>query len=270
MIRTFHHQSFRLDEHLRRLQMSMDAAKLRLDRSLDELAGLGERVLASHAALVGPETELGLIYFVTAGLNPTYVGPLPVRSPTLGIHTFELSRRLWGRRFRDGCRLAVPTVRAMPADVLSPRIKYRSRLHWHIADSEAREIDAGASALLLNERGEITETAAGNFCAVLHGEIVTPPSTEVLNGISLKVLEELAGRAGIPFREAPLRPETIIADASECLLTSTPVCLLPVTHLNGIAIGTGRPGPIFARLLRDWSESVGLDIAASLTDPSDE
>ncbi|HWA99917.1 MAG TPA: hypothetical protein VG713_15570, partial [Pirellulales bacterium] len=49
--------------------------------------------------------------------------------------------------------------------------------------------------------------------------------------------------------------------ASEVLLTSTPNCLLPVSAIDGQAIGGGRPGPVFTRLLQAWSDAVGLDIA---------
>jgi branched-chain amino acid aminotransferase len=44
------------------------------------------------------------------------------------------------------------------------------------------------------------------------------------------------------------------------LLSATSVCTLPVVKLDGRPIGSGRPGPMFARLMRAWSEMVGLDI----------
>jgi hypothetical protein len=44
------------------------------------------------------------------------------------------------------------------------------------------------------------------------------------------------------------------------MLSSTPYCLMPVTRLNGLPIGDGRPGPMFHRLLQAWSAAVGIDI----------
>jgi len=44
-------------------------------------------------------------------------------------------------------------------------------------------------------------------------------------------------------------------------LTSTPWCLLAVTRVDGEFIGPNAPGPVFHRLLRDWSANVGLDLS---------
>ncbi len=62
------------------------------------------------------------------------------------------------------------------------------------------------------------------------------------------------------FRSGGLRPEDV-ARADEVLLASTPVCLLPVTRLNGRPIGDGEPGEVFRRLLAAWSDLVGVDVS---------
>jgi hypothetical protein len=43
-------------------------------------------------------------------------------------------------------------------------------------------------------------------------------------------------------------------------MTGTPFCMLPVTTLNSLPIGSGKKGPIFEKLLTRWSKHVGLDI----------
>jgi branched-chain amino acid aminotransferase len=55
-------------------------------------------------------------------------------------------------------------------------------------------------------------------------------------------------------------------NASEAFLASTPYCLLPVTRINGVPIADGQAGPIYRRLLKAWSELVGLDIAGQFVD----
>jgi branched-chain amino acid aminotransferase len=76
------------------------------------------------------------------------------------------------------------------------------------------------------------------------------------------VLCELAGKLGIPFREQDLLPADV-ASAAEVLLVSTSPCVLPATRFNGAPIASGRvePSSVHSRLLRAWSELVGLDIA---------
>ena len=52
--------------------------------------------------------------------------------------------------------------------------------------------------------------------------------------------------------------------ADEAFMTGTPFCMLPVTALNGNAIGDGNVGAIFSRLLNKWSKNMGVDIKAQI------
>jgi branched-subunit amino acid aminotransferase/4-amino-4-deoxychorismate lyase len=90
--------------------------------------------------------------------------------------------------------------------------------------------------------------------------LVSPPQETVLSGISLGAITRLARQLGIPvsYRRLSLAE---VGGAQEVLLSSTPWCLLPVTRLNGRAIGNGGPGPVFERLLAAWGQWVGIDIA---------
>jgi branched-subunit amino acid aminotransferase/4-amino-4-deoxychorismate lyase len=81
-----------------------------------------------------------------------------------------------------------------------------------------------------------------------------------LPGISQEVLFELAGELGVARSEGDLLPGQLMA-ADEVFLTSTSVCLLPVVRVDGRAVGTGQPGPMFQKVLAAWSRRVGIDIA---------
>ena len=120
---------------------------------------------------------------------------------------------------------------------------------------------AGARALLLDHRGYVSETSTANAVAFFPNVgLVSPPIDQVLPGISLQVLTELAGRLGIAFTFRALTAEEF-SHAAEAFLTSTPNCLLPVTQFNGRPIGAGQPGEVFQQLLRAWNEMVEIDIA---------
>ena len=43
-------------------------------------------------------------------------------------------------------------------------------------------------------------------------------------------------------------------------MTSTTICMMPVTRFNFQPIGDGKPGPIYLRLLDAWSKEVGVNI----------
>ncbi len=83
------------------------------------------------------------------------------RGPTIYVRTFPLRFAQWATKYQNGQHLVIPEMRQIPAECLSPRIKSRNRLHWYLADRQAREIDADASALLLDLEGHLTETSRG-------------------------------------------------------------------------------------------------------------
>ncbi len=267
MIRTFCHKPFRLDDHLKRLSYSMERVGFRCEQTQQELASIVEQIVEHNCQLIGAQADLGIVVFVTAGLNPTYVGGAAAGIPTVGIHTFELPFELWAEKSIHGQHLITPELRQIPIATVDPRVKSRSRLHWILADREARQSDPQASALLLDQQGFVTETSTGNFFIVREGMILTPSADSTLPGISRDVVNTLADECGIPFRFADL-PLDDVYTCDEAFTSSTPYCLLPVTRINQQTIGDGKPGLVFAALIEGWNKLVGLDILQQLRDES--
>lgn len=265
MWRTFRHAIFRPDEHLARLEQSLQLAGLYPAVTMNELRVPLQAVVTHNTQLIDAADDVGVIVFVTAGLNPTYVGREAAQAAgcSIGMHTFPLPYGQWAAKYETGVALVVPSVRAVPADVVDPRIKSRSRLHWHRADQAVRQIDPGATAILLNHHGELTETAAANLIAVINSTLVSPPPRSVLEGISLGVTLELARDCGFVTERRAITPAELSL-ASEAFLSSTPCCILPVTRFEGLPIGDGIPGEIYRRLLSAWNAHVDIDIAAQM------
>ncbi len=268
MIRTFQHRPYRLNDHLDRLFRSLQAVGFGTDVQREDLERAVGEVLEHNARLIPPSHDLGIVVFVTAGHNLTYLGAGGIelaRTPTVCVHTFPLPFELWADLFIDGQHLVTPSVRQLPADVIDPRIKSRSRLHWFLADQQARQIDRQARAVLLDGSGCLTETSTGNIFVVRQGRILTPPAERALGGVSRATVLELAAELDIPCETAELRPYDV-HNAEEMLTSSTPYCLLPVTRFNGWRVGDGVPGPVFAQLIEAWNRRVGLDIIAQMRD----
>ncbi len=261
-LRTFAQRLFRLDEHLQRLARSLDSVGFDIEISLDDLAGTCRDLVAHNTVGLEAEADLGLVLFVTAGAYATYAGEVarhgPAR-PTVCIHTFPLPFELWDDMQSQGLHLVIPSVRQLPASCVDPAIKHRSRLHYYLADREARRDDENARALLLDEQGRITETVAASFLIVVGTQVISPVAERVLPGISLQVLRELCDDLGLEFEQQELQAADLDR-ADEALVASTPYCLAPVTRINGQAVGDGEPGPIADRLLTAWDTLVGLDI----------
>jgi branched-subunit amino acid aminotransferase/4-amino-4-deoxychorismate lyase len=180
----------------------------------------------------------------------------------VGVHTFPLPFELWAEKITHGQNLVMPKVRAIPPECIDPRIKHRSRLHWILADEEARRTKPGASALLVDLKCRITETSSGNYFAVILGEIHTPHADCCLGGISQAVVRELSAQLKIPYRETNVWPEEL-HHVTEAFTSSTPYCLLPVASVDDVTFPE-IPGPIYRKLIAAWNDLVGVDIIGQI------
>ena len=101
-----------------------------------------------------------------------------------------------------------------------------------------------ADALLLNERGEVSECTSANVFAVRGGVTLTPPlASGPLPGVTRAVmLEEL----GEPVQERVLYPDDLYA-ADEVFITSSTRELMPVTRIGGQSL-QGTDWPVMHRL----------------------
>ncbi len=118
-------------------------------------------------------------------------------------------------------------------------------------------MEPGASALLLDADGFVTETVVANFLIVRGGTVLSPPRGTILNGVSLQIVEELCRDLCVPFEEGRLTVEDC-RNADEAMLASTSYCLAGVRRVAGADLPTH--GPIRRRLLDEWSRRVGVDI----------
>lgn len=260
-LRTFGGKLFHRDEHLARMRRSLEILGIEPEIGWDTLAEVSEQLVAHNHRLLAAGNDLGLSIFVTPGEYPAYTTPGPSR-PTVGLHTYPLPFRLWASKYRSGQSLRTTEIRQVPAVCWPPTVKCRSRMHYYLADRQAAAAEPGSRALLLDLEGYVTEASTANVLLYRadHGLLV-PPEATVLAGISQATVLELAQTLGIATAHRSLTLDDVLA-ADEMLLSSSPLCLLPVTRVNGRAIGSGRPGPVFQRLMTAWNARVGLDIIA--------
>ena len=114
---------------------------------------------------------------------------------------------------------------------------------------------------MTDEHGFITEGTGNNFFMVREGQIFTPKGHNILRGVSRGACMELARKLDMPLSEADIEPYDV-READEAWFTSTTICMLPITHFDFQAVGEGKVGPVYRRLLAAWSQEVGVDIAA--------
>ena len=269
MTRTFRHRPFKLDEHLDRLYRSLKYAYVDPQISKAEMKQRTLELIEHNSRLVDEDGDIAVIHFVTPGEARGYAGgaggggPL---TPTVCIHSFPLRFEMWRKMFAQGAHVVTPAVRHVPPQSVDSKTKNRSRLHFWIAGEQAHGVDPEALPLLLDLDGNITETTGTNFVVVKGQTIYSPTSRNILQGVSLQTVRELAPRIGLGFEERDMQPYDVI-NADEAWLTTTPYCVAPVTKINNIPIGDGSPGPLHNRMMQAWSDLVGVDVLDQIKQP---
>ncbi len=253
--RTVHHKLYRWKEHLDRFRRSCRATSIYPALSQDEIEQAARELVKQNVADLPAHLDLALVLVATPG-EVRYPLEREVAS-TFFMYTQPLPLKAYKPLFEQGARLVIPTTRHVPSESVDPRIKQRSRIHWWLAEQEARRTGPDASALLLDQEGYLTETAWANFLLVKDGVVFSPPKHTILAGVSLQVIRELCERLEIPFEEKSLTVYDAV-NADEAMLTCTSYCLAGVSRVNHIPLTW--PGPIFEKLLEAWSFDLGLDI----------
>jgi len=164
-----------------------------------------------------------------------------------------------GRAFdsEKGVRAGVSTWARIHDTDLPPRIKAGSNyLNSRLALLEARR-HGYDTAILLGRDGKVSEAPTACLFMVRNGRIVTPPVTAgILESITRDTVMTLArDELGIPLVEAAIdRTELYLAE--EILLAGTAAEIVPVASVDGLAIGTGHPGPVTRSLQKLYDDVV--------------
>ncbi len=266
MMRTFNHQSFLLDEHLERLYAGLKFLKIPEPMPLSRMKEIYDETMDKNSDFFDDKEEMRPLINVSRGILPIYQDVYGhALKPNLIISVFPLRWTIGATypHYVNGISMYVPSQRAIPADLLEPKVKNRSRMHYQLANLEMREIGPHAWALLLDTDGFIAEGTGANIFLVKKGKLYTPEGRNILRGITRGYVMGLAQELGISCTEKNLNIYDMY-QADEAFVTSTPYCIVPVTKINGATIGTGKPGPLVNTLLETWNTKVGIDIVGQV------
>jgi D-alanine transaminase len=242
VIPVYSRKPFRLAEHLRRLQHSLDGIRLRNPHTIEEWTHLLEQIIAGNDS-----NDQSLYLHVTRGVaKRDHAFPKGV-PPTV----FIMSNPLFtpsGEWLETGVAAITSTDnRWLRCDVkaisLLPNVLLRQMA-----------IDADAMETVLLRDGYMTEGAASNIFVVKDKALLAPPKNHLmLPGITYDVILELAAARKIPHEVREIS-EQEVRSAEELLLTLSTKEILPITRLDGKPVGNGRPGALFAMLYQLYQE----------------
>ena len=250
-LRTFGGTVFRQSEHVARMRRSLEIIGLPLSIA-DEIDAAISEFLSLNGSLRELDGDWAVVAFVTPGSG----GP-----PTVCVHGNPLPFHTWAAQYETGVPVWVSNVRQVPANCWPTELKCRSRMHFYLADQEASAHELRTRAILLDQEGFVGEASTANLVIYRGGEgLVTPLFSKVLPGVTVSVVEELAGNLQIPFHQRDITLAEL-KSADEVWLTSTSVCVLSVVRCNDAPIATGTPGPMYRQMLAEWSALVGVNVA---------
>lgn len=265
MTRSFNKVQFRMEEHIDRLYASAKYLRIDLEDVMSKeqmLAAVNETIKVNEE-FFDEDDEHRIMIDVTRGLLGIYKGVVGSHEGiNVIIADFPLkwTVRNMGRLFDTGINAVIPSQRAIPASLIDPKAKNRSRIHYLMANMQVAAYEGDNNwALLLDTDNHIAEGTGDNFFMVKDGVLLTPEPRNILKGISRQYVFELAEELGIEVRECNLDVYDLV-NADEAFLTGTPFCMLPMTTLDRQPIGKGVVGPIYHKLLERWGAKVGLDI----------
>jgi len=249
-IRIYNGRVFRLTEHLVRLYESARSICLTIPISLEEMEQATLQTVAANQLRDG---YIRLV--ITRGVGS--LGLNPYQCPKAGIIIIASGITLYPKeKYETGLNLITCATRRPAAAALSPQVKSLNYLNNILAKIES--IDAGVlEAIMLNTDGQVAECTGDNIFLVKDGAVVTPPpEAGLLNGVTRRfVIDTLCPALGITCTERHLRLEDVYA-ADEVFLTGTAAEVIGVNAVGDRAIGTGRGGPVTARLTAEFRRRV--------------
>ena len=273
MTRSFNKKQFKLREHLIRLYAGIKILRIPIDLSIDELENICFETIEKNDPVFQANDEHRLMINISRG-------PLGIYSnvfdnglgPTIVVADFPLKWTVasMGPLFDTGINAVIPSQRAIPAKLLDPKIKNRSRLFYQMANIEISEYKGENNwALLLDPDGLVAEGTGDNFFIVKNDVIITPEGRNVLRGISRQYIFEIAEKNSMKCIEKNIDQYDVYT-ADEAFMTGTPFCILPVTSLNNVSIGNRKMGNVTKKLIEIWSKNVNVDIIQQIKEYSKE
>ena len=240
VIPVYRQKPLALEDHLARLDRSLAGIEMHSPFSHEEWSSI-----IQHACALEGSPQQSVYIQITRGVAPRdHAFPAGV-SPTVFVMAKPMAPppKSWlqegvfaitQKDFRwDCCHLKTT---ALLANVLLRQ--------------QAVKQGAVESVLLLD--GYLTEGAASNILVISQGQVLTPPRDHhILTGITLSLILHWCTKEEISWIEGPISEQALRA-ADELLMTSSTREIVPIVRLDDALIGTGTPGPLFARLLNGY------------------
>jgi branched-subunit amino acid aminotransferase/4-amino-4-deoxychorismate lyase len=213
---------FYLEDHLRRLHHSAGIIELPLAAGVPALAGWFEqlRQVEPLATWTLKIIALGALDAAESPLIAMQAEPLATY-PAAFYESGASAILYEGQRHLPDCKS------------LNTLVNYLARR----SATQAEALEG-----LLHHGGFITEGSRSNLFVVRQGQLLTPPRHQVLSGITRDLIIQVMRDTAYPVVESPVAVDLSLYE--EIFISSTSMHVMPITHLDGQAVGRGQVGPV--------------------------
>lgn len=238
-LRTYHNRPFMLKEHIDRFFNSLKILKMKSILTRKEIEAIIKKgIEKNHFS----ETNIKIIQ--TGGSSKDGITPN-------GIHSFIImftpTTKYPFSYFHKGIKLITFPMGRIYTDAKS--LNYMAGV---LALQEAKKQKAG-EALYVDSK-YVYECVAANFYGVKKGVLITAKK-QILMGVTRKIILKLAKKLSIPIEERSIRKQEL-KTFTEAFISASNKEIMPVVQIDSMRIGTGKPGPITKKIMKEFGEYV--------------
>ena len=245
VIRSYHGKLFKADEHIARLNRSMQFLRIRMPENAN-FTEIGAQLI-EHNNL---QDEDASIYIqVTRGPAPRkHAFPEKEIPATLYASVSSLQRPV--EKQEQGVKVILePDNRWTRCDIKSIALLPNVLVNQ-------RAIEADAEEAILVRDGVALEGSHSSFGGVFNNRLCTAPkSNYILAGITREVVLQLCQKLNIVVNEFPIMVDRL-RDADELMLFSTSLEVTPIVQVDDWQVGDGKPGAVTRKLQRAFEELI--------------
>ncbi len=237
-----------LNEHVVRFIQSMELMGMEHSVSPDEL-------IDGVAAVVAANTSVGTIKLVGSWVEEAN-GVLPkTTKPTLFVASIPIDPESDRSHPLRPIKVQTAPGPKVPSSVLPPSLKVAASYTPGIRHKLQAVKEGFDEILFKSTDGGLAESSSLSCIAVSGGRLIAPPLDTVLDGITRRMLFDIAESDNIAIEVRPVAWNEV-EQADELFLSSTNKVVLPVANLDAKTFDA--PGPV-SRRLTELSNAVLAD-----------
>ena len=238
---------FRLNDHVERLFHSWHIFGLKIPFTQKQVTDAIIKTVKENKVKNGYVRPLVYLSSQKIGIDPEKC------KVSLGIAAFNFGAYLGEKGLEKGIRTKISSFSRYFVNSMMTKGKFTGEyIISSIAKKEAHDLGF-EEAIMLDTNGFVSEGTGENIFIIRDNELITPPKSTILEGITRDTILKMAEHFGIENKERFItRDQLYIAD--EVFLSGTAAEITPVIEVDNRKIGNGKPGKMTKFLQKSFFE----------------